>query len=164
MDPSNYWYGFDFCPAYWEWLIRAHKNSDVFSTTDIRADIWKYETPRQKELLEWCNGMGKVLFHRTSYDRKHIDIIASWVRRGQNNKYTETAQDKFMGSSDPLLIAEAIVQKQLLNKEIIVVSREVSEPNSQNRVKIPDVCSNLGMECIQPYEMLRREQVRFVLN
>ena len=32
------------------------------------------------------------------------------------------------------------------------------------KIKIPDACIGLGVRCVTPFEMLRREQARFVLG
>ena len=44
-----------------------------------------------------------------------------------------------------------------------VVTHERAD-NSQKKVKIPDVCVGLGIKTMSPYEMLRKEQARFVLG
>jgi hypothetical protein len=35
---------------------------------------------------------------------------------------------------------------------------------STRKVKIPNVCVGMGLSCVTPYEMLRRERARFVLG
>jgi hypothetical protein len=35
---------------------------------------------------------------------------------------------------------------------------------SVKRIKIPDACIGLGIKCITPFEMLRIERARFVLE
>ena len=36
--------------------------------------------------------------------------------------------------------------------------------NSIKKIKIPDVCKGLGIDCMTPFEMLRREKARFILD
>ena len=45
----------------------------------------------------------------------------------------------------------------------IVVTHEVPS-ESTRKIKIPNVCIGLGLVCISPYEMLRRERARFILG
>ncbi len=45
----------------------------------------------------------------------------------------------------------------------VVVTHEVAA-NSPKRIKIPNVCIGLGLRFMTPYEMLRREQARFILG
>jgi len=35
---------------------------------------------------------------------------------------------------------------------------------STKQIKIPDACIGLGIKCMTPFEMLRRERARFVLG
>ena len=44
-----------------------------------------------------------------------------------------------------------------------VVTHEVASPTLK-RIKIPNVCVGLGIEFMNPYQMLRKEQARFVLG
>jgi hypothetical protein len=44
-----------------------------------------------------------------------------------------------------------------------VVTHEVPS-GSIRKVKIPNVCIGLGVKCVTPFEMLRRERARFVLG
>lgn len=42
---------------------------------------------------------------------------------------------------------------------------KVSEwAGSTRRIKLPNVCAGLGLRCMNPYKMLRRENARFVLE
>lgn len=36
--------------------------------------------------------------------------------------------------------------------------------DTARKVKIPNACIGLGVSCMNPYEMLRRERARFVLG
>ena len=45
----------------------------------------------------------------------------------------------------------------------VVVTHEVAT-NPTKRIKIPKVCAGLGLRFMTLYEMLRREQARFVLG
>ena len=43
-----------------------------------------------------------------------------------------------------------------------VVTHEVPAETGR-KIKIPNACLGLGIQCLSPYEMLRRERARFVL-
>jgi hypothetical protein len=43
-----------------------------------------------------------------------------------------------------------------------IVTHEVPA-NTTRKIKIPNACVGLGVPCVSPYEMLRRERARFVL-
>ena len=44
-----------------------------------------------------------------------------------------------------------------------VVTHEVRSA-SRKKIKLPDVCDGLDVECLTPFALLRREQARFVLR
>ena len=164
ITSNNQHYGLDFFPGYWRWLISAHKRGLVFSTTDIRAQINKEGTQEQKDLKLWCGkgNVGAVIFEDPTRKQSHEEQISSWVR-DKKRPYSKAARDQFIRDVDFLLIAEA------LSRQAIVVSYEgTGNPQDatlekpQKRIKIPDVCMGLGIQCIQPFEMLRREQPGFV--
>ena len=94
IEAKNRHYGFDFCPAFWEWLVEQNASKRVFS----------------------------------------IDKM-----------------------TDYYLVAHAMAGK------FVVVTHEARD-NSTRRIKIPNVCAGLGLRCMNPYEMLRRENARFVLE
>ena len=44
-----------------------------------------------------------------------------------------------------------------------VVTHEIAS-TSTKKIKIPDACIGLGIKCVTPYEMLRKERARFILG
>jgi len=68
-----------------------------------------------------------------------------------------TAKSLFLQIADYYLVAQALAGSH------VVVTHEQPQ-NSVNRIKIPNVCIECGVKYINPFEMLRREQARFVLG
>lgn len=71
--------------------------------------------------------------------------------------YQPSAVSIFVQVADYWLIGHALAHKY------IVVTHEVPS-NSTSKIKIPNACVGLGIRCMSPFEMLRRERVRFVLG
>ena len=61
-----------------------------------------------------------------------------------------------------LTAATGLLVSSALAGHHVVVTHEVASPTLR-RIKIPNVCVGLGVEFVSPYQMLRREQARFVL-
>lgn len=74
---------------------------------------------------------------------------------GQN--YEPAAIATFLQVADYWLIAHAKAH------EFIVVTHEVPS-ESVRKIKIPNACIGLGITCVSPNEMLRREHARFILG
>ncbi len=80
--------------------------------------------------------------------------VSSWATSQQ---YRSEAVSEFFASADYWLVSHARA------KGLVVVTHEVSEPNSKRRIKIPDVCKGVGVSWTNPFEMLEDEGARFVL-
>ena len=80
--------------------------------------------------------------------------VSDWAKSGT---YTQGAVTSFYDAADYWLVAHALGQNWT------VVTHEVAR-NSDRKIKIPDACNGLGIECIDPFEMIRRERPRFVLE
>jgi len=80
-----------------------------------------------------------------------IDVQVTFTKIADNVNNTERYYDhhkyKFLDGADPWIIAHA---KTLGGK---VVTFEKSEPQSA-RPKIPDVCNEFGVKCINVYDMI----------
>jgi hypothetical protein len=72
-------------------------------------------------------------------------------------QYSPAAKSTFLQIADYYLVAQALAGGH------IVVTHEVPQ-NSVHRVKIPNVCLGLNVPYLTPFEMLRRERARFVLE
>ena len=73
------------------------------------------------------------------------------------NYYTRAAIELFYQSADNWLIAHALISGYS------VVTHE-SASKTKNKIKIPIICKDLGVQCTTTFGMLRAEQPRFVLG
>ena len=55
IDAKKRFYGFDICPAFWDWLVLKNKERIVFSIEKVRDEINKGED----QLFEWIKAKGK---------------------------------------------------------------------------------------------------------
>jgi len=63
-----------------------------------------------------------------------------------------------------LQVADYYFVAQALALGHTVVTHERPAPQSIRKIKIPDVCIGLGIKCMTPFEMLRKERARFLLG
>src|SRR5262249_26273465 len=71
--------------------------------------------------------------------------------------YEAAAIATFLQVADYWLLAHALAH------HFTIVTHEVPS-DSIRKIKIPNACIGLGVGCVSPYEMLRRERARFVLS
>lgn len=151
MAAKNLHYGFDFCPAFWEWLIHAGNAGSVFSIDKVADEI----NAGQDDLADWAKNDGSGLFRRTSPAlAAQFTEVSHWATSQQ---YSPAAINVFLQAADFYLIAHALAGGHT------VVTHEVPA-NTSNRIKIPDACLGLDVRFMTPYQMLRTKRARFVLG
>ena len=144
-------YGFDFCPAFWDWLIAAHDDGNVFSIEKVGDELRAGED----ELSEWASERGSGFFRAP--DEATVPALAQVAAWARSRRYSAPAINTFMQVADYYLVAQALAGSHA------IVTHEVPSASTR-RVKIPDACIGLGIKCLTPFEMLRNERARFVLG
>ncbi len=148
---KNLHYGMDFCPAFWDWLLRAHDDGKIFSVEKVGDEVRAVED----ELSEWATARGLGFFLRPDATLfPALERVSAWAT-GQS--YLPAAVDAFLQVADYYLVAQALAGSHT------VVTHEVPSASTR-RIKIPDACIGLGIKCMTPFEMLRLERARFVLG
>ena len=151
IQAKNLHYGFDFCPAFWEWLVVQNDKGMVASIEKVADELHAGDD----ELAEWAAARG-VKFFLSPNDAvlPALDVVSIWA---SGSGYQPSAVTTFQQVADYWLIAHALAHK------CIVVTHEVPAYTAR-KIKIPNACIGLGVRCMNPYEMLRRERARFILG
>ncbi len=144
-------YGFDFCPAWWDWLVSAHAAGKAGSVERVKDEL----LDGNDELRDWARERRGGFFRPVGEETiVALRRVAAWIAE---QEYTAQAVHAFTQVADYFLVGEALAGKHL------VVTHEVRS-TSTRKIKIPDVCEGLGIDWLTPFEMLRREKARFVLG
>lgn len=151
IQAKNLHYGFDFCPAFWDWILAENANGTVFSIEKVHDEL----IAGADELAQWAQQRGDGFFlpPRDSIVPS-LATVSSWAGSGA---YEPAAVSLFLQIADYYLVAQAHANKY------VVVTHEVPA-NSRKTIKIPNACLGLGVRVVSPYEMLRAEKARFVLG
>lgn len=151
IGAKNLHYGFDFCPAFWDWLIGANSKGRVFSIDRVGEEL----DAGNDELSRWASDLGNEFFLAPPPSMASaLGVVGEWI---VSQDYEPAATISFLQVADQYLIAHALAEGYT------VVTHEVPS-KSKKRIKIPNVCLGLGVRCRTPFEMLRNEQARFVLG
>ena len=161
IQAKNLYYGFDLCPGFWTWLTRANQMGLVYSIEMVLNELTQFgrvgEHSEADELAQWAIAQDKEFFlPPNSETPSALSDIANWA---VSTDYAQAAKDEFLTVADQFLVAEGLA------RDFTIVTHEQSRPNSRKRIKIPDACiaQSPSIECITPFEMLRRENAVFVL-
>lgn len=149
IQAKNLHYGFEFCPAFWRWLEGG--GAQVFSIEAVYEEL----VAGDDELKEWAVAQGSTFFKPFDEPAQvAFGEVAGWT---ESAGYERSAVAEFLRVADSQLVAHA---RQL---RATVVTHEVAS-NSRAKLKVPDACRGLQVQCTSPFEMLRRAQARFVLG
>jgi Domain of unknown function (DUF4411) len=151
IQAKNLHYGFDFCPAFWDWLIVKNAKQKVFSIEKVGDEI----DAGSDELAIWASQQGPNFFLRP--DTAMLPALAKVSTWATGQDYDPAATNTFLQVADYYLVAYALSHMHA------VVTHEIASP-SRKKIKIPNVCIGLGIKCVTPFEMLRKERARFVLG
>ncbi|RAP56861.1 DUF4411 family protein [Oleiagrimonas sp. MCCC 1A03011] len=151
IQAKNLQYGFDFCPAFWDWLNTKNAEGMVYSIRHVGDELRAGED----ELSEWGGGHGDEFFlppdNEVLAAAPHVSAWAS------DQGYEPAAINTFLQVADYWLTAHALAHGH------VVVTHEVTS-NTLRKIKIPNACVGLRLNFMSPYQMLRRERARFVLG
>lgn len=144
-------YAFGLCPGYWDWLSEALEAGGVSSVQAVLDEL----VGRDDELSQ------RTRMHRQYFVppdeasiRAHGDLLAG---AQESTHYNDRAKAGFSTGADAPLIAHAQVHQDVL------VTHETPS-NEVGRIKIPNAAVAVGVRAMNPYAMLRREHVMFVLR
>jgi hypothetical protein len=147
IQTKNLHYGFDFCPAFWDWIDASHRAGRVFSIEKVGDELLGGDD----ELALWARQRSDGFFLKPDAAVvPSLQRASIWANDGSHEPAAVTT---FLQVADYYLVAHAHV----------VVTHEVVA-HSTKKIKIPDACIGLGIKCMTPYEMLRTEKAKFIIG
>lgn len=152
IDAKNIFYDMNVFPAFWDWLELQNEIGKVHSVEHVYKEL----QGREDELSEWAktNHYDFFLNYEPAVVEAHL-YLDGWAK---NSDYQESASHIFLGErADSWLIAYAMAQGGT------VVTHEVPS-SSKSKIKIPDVCKEHNIKCLNLFEMLKQEKPKFVLR
>lgn len=151
IQAKNLHYGFDFCPAFWAWLLRANGARKLCSIEKVGDEL----LAGTDELSSWAERQGEEFF--VPPDSSVIPALTTVSTWATAQKYEPAAVATFLQVADYWLVAHALANR------FTIVTHEVPAETAR-KIKIPNACLGLGIDFVTPYEMLRRERARFILG
>jgi hypothetical protein len=136
-------------PEYWSWINHLGNDNKIKIPKEIYDEFKdvKQSDGTMDELAEWASQkeIKQNLIIPETIEASHVTKVLGCY--GNNLNESELKQI----GKDPFLVACALSSPE----DRIVVTAEVSAPRKQrqNR-KVPDICSDLGIRCVSPFEMI----------
>ena len=163
VTSSAQYYGFSFCPGFWDLLKYAGSNSVAGSIDRIKEELTARDDEEGREtdpLSVWIRDELDPSFFRSTIDDDDVAHMQANIMRAMRKKpqYKSIALSAFARGVDSWLMAYAHVHN------MTVVTLEVSAPLSLSNIKIPDVCKEFDIPCVNTFEMLEKLQHQLVLK
>ncbi|PVZ68217.1 DUF4411 family protein [Pelagibaculum spongiae] len=152
IQAKNQYYGMDICPAYWQWLDEQFQKGAVCSVNMIGREL----RDGNDELANWAKERPEHFIEND--DPTTQEIFAEIVQNVMSKDYTPANRDNFLAKADPWIIAKA----KSINAA--VVTHESSLSHSTKKVKVPNVCRQFDVRCINTFQFLRELEARFILE
>ena len=140
IQAKNLHYGFDFCPAFWEWLVVQNGAGVVFSIERVEDEVMAMAD----ELSQWAGQRGNGFFLRP--DAAALPALTRVSTWATSQQYQPAAVNTFLQVADFYLVGQALARGDT------VVTHEIAS-TSTKKIKIPDACIGLGIHHMTPYEL-----------
>ena len=142
------YYSPDICPAYWDLLNQLGLGNRIFIPKEVFVEI----TRTEDNLSAWLK-TSKIPVYKLNES----------VTQCLSEIYTTNPSHKFLvdnikqrSLADPWVIAFAMSE----NACVVTKEEKVTASNS-NKIKIPNVCENMNVRCINDFKFIQEVNIRF---
>ena len=152
IDANRDYYPLERVPQFWDWLVEMGRLGRVKIPEEIYEEI-VVPKPRDPDLLVgWLDAHRDVL---VLPEQVRVDLVTCVSDEGYANDLTDDEIEKI--GRDPFLVAYALSHRS----ERCIVTTEHSKPSRSgaNR-KLPDVCHDFNIYCIDTFTMTRELNFR----
>lgn len=142
------YYSPKYCPTYWDVLNVLGSEERIFIGKMVYDEI----TRTDDDLSNWL---------KTSNIK--VNPITTAVTQALSALYAANPNHKLLvdnkkgrSLADPWVISHAIV-----DNAIVVTKEEMVTASNSKKIKIPNVCQNMGVDCINDFEMIDQLNLSF---
>ena len=153
IEARRRFYGLDFVPGYWEWLMHEAEAGSFRSIEKVADELGS----QQDDPSAWAATLPAGFFLRPSTGfSEAFQRVSQWA---VTSGYQSAAQNEFFGVADSFLVSQALDG----GHAVVTLEKPATTP-SKKKIKIPDACFAVGVKCMTPFELMRLKGVRLVLD
>ena len=145
------YYAPDICPTYWEVMNRLGKAGMIFIPQMVYDEIARTEDDLSKwlkksniEIHKPNERIGEHLREIYEADPSHLHLVDN--RKGRS-------------LADPWVIAHAIYANAC-----VVTKEQMVLQGGKDRIKIPNVCKNMNVRCIDDFKFIKELKIDFTCS
>ena len=142
------YYSPKFCPSYWEILDELGSEERIFVPSMVYDEIVRTDD----ELSDWLKNSN---IKSKAITTEVTEILKSIYDADTNHKHLVDSK-KGRSLADPWVIAHAIKEQAT----VVTKEEKVTALNS-TKIKIPNVCDNMGVKWINDYKMVEHLGLKF---
>lgn len=138
------------CSDYWEILNNLGEQEKIFVPEEVYTEITKTDD----DLSKWLKKSKLPIYNKTE------KVIECWKEILNSNPNHQFLVDNTRNRSlaDPWVIAHAMNEKSC----IVTKEDKTTAANAKpNKIKIPDVCENIGVRWINDFQFVEEMNIRF---
>ena len=137
----------DIFPSLWDKLAAAFRTEPLV----IHESVEKELTVWNSTVSRWYvgNTQGIAVRETDEAELEAYTRVASWVEEEWKPRYRSQAVDVFLDVTDSWLVASALAHGDT------IITNEKHAPQSVARVRIPDVATHFGVECLDTISFFR---------
>jgi hypothetical protein len=143
IQAKNGPYGFEFAEPFWTWLEECCGSSIIRSPMTVYDELLE----GNDELAEWAKEMKQhsLFVEADELAQAAVRQVVDFVTQ----TYKKSKYDKFLAGADPWVIAHA-----WYTEGTVVTHEKLVQPICRTP-KIPNVCNQFGVECINVYDLIK---------
>lgn len=151
IQAKNDFYAFDIAPSFWIQLKEKFIDGECIFLDVVISEICNGED----EIKDWVIKQIKQQYENLIAQAKESPEVFENYRQianliSFNSQYKEDEVARFLSGADPWIIAAAKTWNYT------VVTFEKAGGLGTKKVKIPDICKQVGVPCIRLYDMMRQ--------
>ncbi len=159
ITAKNLYYAYDLVPSFWSYMLQEFQKSNVKTIDAVEREIMQ----GHDDLAVWFqeNVIGGIAGNGEKYIlpvRENESVLHCYRNVADlvimNSQYKDEYKKSFLSVADPWLIAAAKAG------EHTVVTLEVLPAANTTKVKIPDICRQMGVRFMHLFDMMRELQIR----
>ncbi|HTF28798.1 MAG TPA: DUF4411 family protein, partial [Flavitalea sp.] len=145
------YYSPKFCPAYWDILNDLGASKRIFLPQQVYDEIVRSED----ELTAWLKG-SKIPVHKTTTGVTE-KLKAIYAADAGHQYLVDNTKQRSL--ADPWVIAHAMDQ----GATVVTKEEKVTAANT-TRIKIPNVCDNMKIRCINDFQFIEELDIQFTCS
>lgn len=136
------------CPSYWDLLNQLGLENRIFIPKEVFEEIIRTED----ELSAWLKTSKIPVYNLNESVTKCLSAI--FAANSSHKFLVDSIKQRSL--ADPWVIAYAMSE----NACVVTKEEKVTASNS-DKIKIPNVCENMNIRCINDFKFIREVSIRF---